>query len=81
MNYQNLKFYARLKVLDCKKYFNTDKGIDEFRVYFPGGSCKSELEILDRGYQTFEIHPMAIKNDFYIRIRKISSLKKQNKNA
>ncbi|AHI04983.1 hypothetical protein BDW_02375 [Bdellovibrio bacteriovorus W] len=79
MNYNKITFIAKVDVTDCREEINQNNNKKEYRVYFPFGSCKSDIMVSKRGVQKFVIHPMAIEGRFYIRILKKIKNRKSSK--
>lgn len=70
---EHCTFYIKTEVYDCKQEEKESWMKPEFRVFHTGGSCKSNIPIKGKGIYRLKVKPIAIKDNFYIRILEIVS--------
>lgn len=76
MNYRAIEFYVKMEVLACKEELNEKTNIMEYRVLYPNGSCKSEVNVPKLGVQKFKINTFSYNNKVFIKITDIVKTKK-----
>ncbi len=69
-HYSLLSFYAVIEVTNCQSEKDLQSGKPYFRIFYSGGSCRSDIPVNENGKYRFKITPMAIDNTFRFRIVK-----------